>query len=156
MRSEPIVAALMCLGVMCGGCVSVVQETPAVEETVSTEADAAAIRTLMHEGWERSLNEGDLEGWMSTMADDVAFMPPNEQVVEGIDAVRTSWQPVFEQFEMAEVLSVTEIAVGGDWAFVQGAYEIGMTPREGGETAVEVGKYLLILARQPDASWKVY
>jgi ketosteroid isomerase-like protein len=52
-------------------------------------------------------------------------------------------------------LTSTEVQVVGPWAFDRGAYRWRGIPRAGGEPIEDHGKYLVILQRQPDGSWKV-
>ena len=50
--------------------------------------------------------------------------------------------------------SMQEVGVGGDWAFSRGVYTYNMMPSQGGDPAVFNGKFMTILRRQPDGSWK--
>jgi len=49
---------------------------------------------------------------------------------------------------------VEEVKVAGDWAFARGNYTYTLTPKEEGKTIKGNGKYLSILAKQADGSWK--
>jgi ketosteroid isomerase-like protein len=48
-----------------------------------------------------------------------------------------------------------EVRVAGDWAYSRGTYSATLTPKAGGEPREDSGKYLTILERQSDGSWKI-
>jgi ketosteroid isomerase-like protein len=53
-------------------------------------------------------------------------------------------------------LDVQEITVAGDYAFEWGTYHGSARPVTGGETVNYIGKFMRILQRQPDGSWKMH
>ena len=48
-----------------------------------------------------------------------------------------------------------EIEVAGDWAFSRGTYTFTGTKKAGGKPIQIIGKFIHILKRQPDGSWKL-
>jgi len=58
---------------------------------------------------------------------------------------------VVERFELVS----DEIQVTGEWAFDRGTYQWRGVPRAGGDAIDDRGKYLVILQRQVDGSWKL-
>ncbi len=48
-----------------------------------------------------------------------------------------------------------ETQVAGDWAYDRGNYTVTVTPKSGKPMEASA-KYLIIVKRQPDGSWKVY
>ena len=98
--------------------------------------------------------EGDLESWLTFFSEGAIFMPPDEMIVEGKDAVREWCRPYFEQFIIEESLSLDEIEVCGDRAFTRGINYFKFTPKEGGEAIEDHAKIVQILKRQSDNSWK--
>ena len=51
-------------------------------------------------------------------------------------------------------LDALEVEISGDLAYEVGKYSIDME-LEGGQTMTDVGKYLMVLKRQADGSWKM-
>jgi ketosteroid isomerase-like protein len=49
-----------------------------------------------------------------------------------------------------------EVQVSGDLAFARGTYAATVTPKAGGEETFIDGKYMTILKRQTDGSWKIH
>ena len=57
-------------------------------------------------------------------------------------------------FDMA--ITNEEVQVSGDLAVARGTYAATVTPKDGGEAISIDGKYMTLLKRQPDGSWKIY
>lgn len=128
------------------------QEQPAKQTTA--EADVAAINDI----WTRyagSISSGDLDSWISLWADNGIQMAPDAPAVIGKEQIRAKYESIFPQFIFKMAITNEEVRVGGDWAFSRGTYTASITPKAGGETAEIDGKYLTILERQTDGSWKI-
>ncbi|MDA2923146.1 nuclear transport factor 2 family protein [Acidobacteria bacterium AH-259-L09] len=117
-------------------------------------SDLEAINGLREE-YIAAANAGDVDGWLATLTDDAVFMPPNELAVAGKAAIR-SWvvKSFFDPFDIQLSFSHQEVEVAGDWAFVQGRFSYSLTPKAGGEVIEESGKFIDILKRQSDGSFK--
>ena len=63
-------------------------------------------------------------------------------------------QPFFDQFNQEELVTIKEIEVSGNWAFVRLPYTLKLTPKAGGEPFQANGKGLWIFKRQADGTWK--
>lgn len=102
--------------------------------------------------------------WMSGVADrlagmytdDAVAMYPNYPIISSKAAIRDHFQQIFTQFAPAnfEIMS-DEVIITGDWAIDRGRYKLGLTPKAGGEAMNDEGKYLVVLLRQTDGSYKV-
>jgi len=120
---------------------------------INHEADVEAIKALFVP-FSTIVASGDLEGWLNLFTEDVIFMAPNSPVSEGKDAIRGRAKRHFDQFDMEETISIDEIEVSGDLAFMRYSYAFKITPKAGGETDHANGKALAILKRQADGSWR--
>ena len=123
------------------------------EHGVNIEADVDSIKALFAP-FSTIIASGDLEGWLNLFTEDVVFMAPNSLVSEGKDAIRGRAKRHFDQFDMEETISIEEIEVSGDLAFMRYSYTFQITPKTGGETDHASGKALAILKRQANGSWK--
>lgn len=119
-----------------------------------SEEDVAAIRDLFQR-FDDTANTGDAAGWMTLLTDDVLWMVPNQAMLVSKEAVRTRVQPFFDQLDMEHAIRLEEIEGAGEWAFVRGTYGFRTTPKAGGETSEEIGKFIYMLKRQSDGSWKI-
>jgi uncharacterized protein (TIGR02246 family) len=128
-------------------------EDVAEEPVVDVEADIESIKDMFVNN-SSVINSGDLEGWIDQFTEDAVFMPPNSAVLKGKEAGREFARPWYEQLSMEFDLTVDEIEVHGNWAFVRWHYVGRYTPKAGGETIQDNGKEIWILKRQADGSWK--
>ncbi len=120
----------------------------------SSEADVEAIHGVLNE-YVAAVNNGDVDGWLGTFADDAVVFPPYHPQLTGKEAIR-SWAvtSLFEPFNIQLSASNQEVQIVEDWAFAHGYYSFTMTPKAGGKVIEDTGKYLNIFKRQPDGSWK--
>lgn len=88
--------------------------------------------------------------------DDALVLYPNLPAVAGKSAILGYFRGFFAEFrqEAFELVSA-EVRIVGSWAFDRGTYRWRGVPRAGGEPSEDHGKYLVILERQPEGSWKV-
>lgn len=119
----------------------------------STEADVAALGRI-REQMEAAENAGNADGMTFAFADDLVIMPMGAPAVTGLEASRTLMQEYFRTWH-AEIHYVSqEVVVDHDWAFDRGTYRQTLTPKAGGATVAEAGKYLWLYRRQEDGGWK--
>ena len=118
------------------------------------EADIAAIEEIW-DNYVLAQNTGDLELYMSLMADDVIKMPPDKPAFSGKELLREKKEKGYANNTYEMAIYNEEVQVDGDLAFSRGTYTVSKTPKAGGDTAYVDGKYLTILKRQADGSWKI-
>lgn len=102
-------------------------------------------------------SEGDLAGWMALFTDDTVLMPPlpsNVPALVGKKALRSWAQEVFDLFSIDETITTEEIQVVGDWGFSRGVYVSTAIPKAGDGPQQVSGRYMFIVRRQSDGSWK--
>lgn len=87
--------------------------------------------------------------------EDALVLYPNQPPVAGHAEIERYFTAFFEQFPKNEFeLTSAEVTVNGDWAFDRGTYQwTGTPPTDAPER--DEGKYLVILQRQADGTWKV-
>ena len=92
----------------------------------------------------------------SLYVEDALVLYPNQGAIAGRSAIHAYFSAFFNEFapERFELIS-DEIQVAGTWAFDRGTYVWRGVPRAGGDPIDDNGKYLVILQRQVDGSWKV-
>ncbi len=122
--------------------------------STEVEADITTIKEIL-EQYKSTWESGDLDLWISLWTDDAIEMVPNRPALIGKEQMLEMWKPFFEKFIMKLPMPPKEIVVAGDWAFCRGTYLFSVTPKAGGETDTRAGKYLSILEKQADGSWKI-
>lgn len=129
------------------------------EDTRGQQPDHAAVTTAVEGIWEEyaaSLNAGDLDRWLSLWTEDGIQMPPDEPPVVGKEQIRVRNQAFLDQFTFDMSITNAEVGAAGDWAYARGIYKATLTPKEGGAPISIDGKYMTILKRQSDGSWRIH
>lgn len=128
---------------------------PAVQAADPT-ADVAAIRALQAR-WNAAVEAGNIDGYVAVLDADIELMPTDAPPIRGADNYRAFLQPVFvNDTYRIEAVGPGEIVVDGDLAYARYDYIIHRTPKDGSQTFSTLRKYLDVLRRQDDGSWRVY
>jgi uncharacterized protein (TIGR02246 family) len=114
---------------------------------------------LIYELWESYAAEwspgGDFERWMDLWADDGIQLPPDAPCNMGKGQIRAGNQPGYEGSEWKMKVYPDDVQLFGDHAYTHGTYEFAFEPKGGGKTTEGMGKFLTILQKQDDGSWKI-
>ena len=124
----------------------------------ATDVDAAteAIKALWEE-YSASALAGDPERRLALWAEDGIQMPPDREARFGIDTIRAATEAGMANVVTNEYAVIPEeVQVFGDLAFARGTYSANRTPVSGGNPIQTDGKFMTILQRQADGSWKIY
>jgi uncharacterized protein (TIGR02246 family) len=101
-------------------------------------------------------NEGDLERWISLWTDDSMHMPPGAPRRVGKEQIRREMQLLVARFHIRNMtIQPEEVRILGDRAYFHGTLQFEVAPRQGGEAKRHSGKFLAILEKQVDGSWKI-
>ena len=124
-------------------------------------AEATAQAAIVRQGiLDRAamFNRGEVESLVDAWDENGVAMPQGQSPSIGREALAMSTRAPFEKNTFANrVHRPQEVQVASrDWAFSWGYYSYERTPKAGGPTTKYYGKYLVILKRQPDGSWKKY
>lgn len=120
--------------------------------------DRAAIEQL-HRKDAVAAKAGDVSTLATLWTDDAVALPPGEQPVIGIAAIRDWLQRTrldTTKFEITEyVLDFQELRISGDQAFEWARTSMSMRPKGAPAGVHAAGNLMRILKRQPDGEWKV-
>jgi uncharacterized protein (TIGR02246 family) len=128
-----------------------------------TEPSAAVTVAQDRAGINKTRNEY-MSAWRAANADQLAnlyttdalVLYPNQSAVAGRIAIVAYFKSFFAEFAQKDFeLTSAEIEIVGPWAFDRGTYRWRAVPHAGGDPIADYGKYLVILQRQTDGSWKV-
>ena len=87
--------------------------------------------------------------------DDGIQMPPDTPARIGKEQIRKGMKPAFDQFNLKMTIANKETIVSGDFGFSRGFFTETLIPKKGGKTEKYKGKYLTIIEKQKDGSWKI-
>jgi uncharacterized protein (TIGR02246 family) len=110
----------------------------------------------LYEQFQSTLNSDDAEGWLALWTDDGVQMPDGVAPVVGKEAIRQGILRNLEQLHYDMDVSIGEVRVMGDIAYVWGTYTVDFTVRADGSHFPLHGTYLTIWQRQHDGGWKVH
>ena len=156
MRYLFILSGLVCLSFMLlPACAPQAEQQvePVVDEATSTEADVEAIKRV-NVDLINAFNAGDASAAVALVMDDAVDLPPNRPAVIGREAIRSFLQSDVDTFTMNFADEIVEVEVAGDLAVVWTNYTVTLTSKDDGEQIENNGKWLKVLKRQPDGSWK--
>jgi uncharacterized protein (TIGR02246 family) len=117
-------------------------------------SDVAQIYAMWNE-YADAVSAGDMERWIALWIDEGIQMPPDAPRNTGKEQIQAAIQPLFDQYDYEMFINPDEVQVLGERAYSHGLYGFTMTPREGGEPIEVSGKFLTILEKQVDGSWKI-
>lgn len=97
--------------------------------------------------WETALNAKDIDALVSTYAEDVRVMPPNEKSATGREAARAAFGAMIDA-GLSGTLTSVDTSVSGDIGYNVGAYTLLL-----GDEVVDTGKYMETWRRGSDGVW---
>jgi uncharacterized protein (TIGR02246 family) len=129
-------------------------ESAAAPAGLSAE-DEAAIRAVDAE-WARATSAGEGKAVAALYTSDATVLPPMAPPHQG-EAAGKYWIDVLNAFSAPAELTTTAVEGRGDLAYAVGSYRLTLTPKKAGAEALptEEGKYMEILKKQADGSWKI-
>jgi len=113
--------------------------------------DQAALRERT-DAFVKAFNAKDVPQVLSIYAENSTFMPPNEPVIRGKDALKVFYDDLMKSGATNLKLEVTEVSGHGPLAYQSGTYEMDVKPATGPSTH-DRGKYLFI-ARKLNNTWR--
>lgn len=118
------------------------------------EADIAAIDRLWDD-YAAAVTRGDATAFETLWTDDAIKMIPNLPVVIGKDNIMAKFKANMAGASSVMTIKTEETVIAGDLAYSRGSYEQVTTSKAVGSRMRLVGKFLDILVRQADGTWKI-
>src|SRR5215203_1210205 len=117
-----------------------------------TTKDAGTIRQ-QHDGFVAAFNAKETAKIVELYAENSVFMPPNEPIIRGNDALKNFYGDLFATRGATNLrMDVTEVSGHGPLAYQSGTYEMDLKPATG-TAGRDRGKYLFVL-RKLQIGWK--
>jgi len=158
--TTPLRLGLSALLVLSAACQSTTSKAPGTEAGSAapaglSAADEAAVRSA-DSAFARAATAGDGAAVGAMYAPDATIMPPADSSRHG-PAVAEYWNGFLSAFTVSLTLNTTAVDGRGDLAFATGTYTLAATPKQAGAKPLPTdnGKYLEVMKKQPDGSWKI-
>jgi uncharacterized protein (TIGR02246 family) len=113
--------------------------------------DQAAIRDRS-QAFVKAFNDKAVDQVLTIYAENSVFMPPNQPVIRGKDALKTFYEDLFKSGASNLKLDIAEVSGHGPLAYASGSYEMDLKPASG-QPARDRGKFLFVLRRMAD-TWR--
>jgi uncharacterized protein (TIGR02246 family) len=119
-------------------------------------ADEAAVREA-DRAWAKAASAGDAAALAAFYTADAVLMPPGSPAVRGAEEIGKFFSGMTGAVSGPFELKTGAVEGRGDLAFSTGEYKATLTPRKAGAKPMptEEGKYLGVMKKQPDGSWKL-
>lgn len=126
-------------------------QSAAPAETCTRDESAVAdvVRRLI-----RADNARDLPAVLDVYSDDVMFLPPSGEIVDGKPAVERRYRALFSTYRVRLETTIEEVRADADLAFVRGVNTGTLEPVAGGSATAVNDRYLAILECR-SGRWRV-
>ena len=142
-----LASSIVFLGLACAPA----EQAPPPAEPEMTEAEAEKTFWDLVEAWDAAQNANDVDALMALYGAEPSAMPPEMPGVTGEDAVRELWSGFLASSEDNDNV-LQGYKMSGDLAVIWGTYTTAVA--EGEDGAIVAGKWMGLLERQADGSWK--
>jgi uncharacterized protein (TIGR02246 family) len=116
--------------------------------------DIAAIRAT-DSAFASAMAAGGVAGLGLLYLPDAHLLPPDGPAIEGRDAIQQYFAGLLGAYQVTIAVNSDEIEGRGDLAYARGHYTLEGSPKAGAPPLREEGKFLEVLRRQPDGSWRL-
>lgn len=124
------------------------------EKSAPTATDIAPIDKVRND-FMAAFNTANPTAIARLYTDDAVLMPSHQPVISGSAAIEDYNRKFFETYSARITITPVETKIFGERALDRGTYTIELTPKAGGAPVKDEGKYLIVLQRQADGSFKV-
>ena len=108
---------------------------------------------VVNKGFVEAFNKGDIATAMKVYTQNATILPPNADIIKGIEGITAYWQAAMNMGVKEAKLETVEVTpMGENTACEIGKYVLKIQP-EGAETFTDKGKYMMIW-KLDEGSWK--
>lgn len=105
--------------------------------------------------WRAAVNAGDLDAYADLVTEDLVWLPPAGDAIEGRKGFRDWLEPFFGRYSYEFSVEPARVRAFEGWCAETGTFRSVMTPRSGGEPQVHGGSYTLLWRREDDGVWRI-
>lgn len=124
---------------------------------VSAETEASASRIelgQMNRDFAAALNAKDAKAAAALYAEDAVLIPPGEPIVQGRPAIEEYWRGAIESGGIRDVsVETMDAHSSGSLGYETGSFVLTVNGPDG-EPMVDRGRYVELLRRESDGTWR--
>jgi uncharacterized protein (TIGR02246 family) len=113
--------------------------------------DEEQIRRLMDD-WRRFTAEGNVDGLLSLITDDVVFLTPGNPPITKADFA-AGFRTISAKARIESTQEVKDLRASADIAYAWSHLSLVLTPNDGGERIESSGHVLSVFRRSPSGQW---
>ena len=122
-------------------------------QTEVTRPATAEELSKMNRDFAAALNNKDAVAAANLYTEDATLLPPNEPPVTGRSNIQKYWEGAIGAGAFDVKVATTSTGSNGDLGFEVGRFQMNIKQADGSVT-VENGKYIELLKRMEDGTWK--
>jgi uncharacterized protein (TIGR02246 family) len=122
--------------------------------SISLSAEELAAVQAVGRAQQAAINAEDVGSIVALYTPDAVSLPPGWELLQGREAIRRFWEGQVTGVQGTGSYTTTTITGANDLAYEAGTYTYTYTDTAG-VTRTRYGKYLAVLKRQADGSWKL-
>jgi uncharacterized protein (TIGR02246 family) len=121
---------------------------------MNAPADLAAVNAL-RTSFQTAYNGGSADALANLYTADAISQTNHQATVSGRDAIVANQRAMFEQMTMSIEIMPDETMTMGNFGFDRGRIRMSATPKAGGPTMTDEGRYIVLLEKGADGAWRV-
>jgi len=106
--------------------------------------------------WSDAVKQSDIEKIATLVTDQAVFWTHGAPEIEGREALKQSFEPVFNQYNMNQDFQLEEIIISGDFAFIRGVEINRLESLEDDETTLVRQRAFSVMKRGSDGRWRFH
>jgi uncharacterized protein (TIGR02246 family) len=126
------------------------------QQTAATAPPDPAPINELRAKYQAAYNAADAAAAAALYTDDAVSLPDHHTALQGKAAIQQYLQEIFTQYSATMTITPSDTDIVGDVAHEHGTFTVKVTPKAGGDTVTDDGKYVVILKRGADGSWKIH
>lgn len=123
------------------------------ESSVSAKDEEIAISEVS-KARAKAFNEENAAAIAIHFTDSGLLMAPEKPAMRGKQAVQSYYQSIFDEYRPLLESHYEEVSVSGNLAYGRGFARVVLYPKSGGDSLVSTSKYINIMQKQKDGTWK--
>lgn len=98
----------------------------------------------------------DADALAAWYADDAVRIDPDEPIETGVAAIQADLATFFADNDyVLDEVTTDDVQASGNLAVIRATFREHWTPKAGGDTMQQTGRWITVWERQPDGTWKI-